>query len=68
MPLEHKISSGLERYLDLVRQKAAGTIPTTATWIRQFVDKHPEYKHDSVISSRVAYDLLMEVKEKQNRY
>ncbi len=31
---------------------------TPATWMRQFVDKHPDYQHDSVITPQIAHDLL----------
>ena len=31
---------------------------TTASWIRKFVHSHPDYKHDSVVSDTVTYDLM----------
>ena len=31
---------------------------TNATWMRYFVANHPAYKHDSVVSDEIAYDLL----------
>ncbi|CAB1338527.1 unnamed protein product [Coregonus sp. 'balchen'] len=31
---------------------------TMAKWMREFVDKHPQYKQDSVITDRINYDLL----------
>lgn len=39
-----------------------GELPTTATWIRQFVYAHPDYKHDSVVSDKITYDLITKVK------
>jgi glutamate--cysteine ligase catalytic subunit len=36
---------------------------TPATWIRQFVQSHPDYKHDSVVSPSIAYDLMIACKE-----
>lgn len=36
---------------------------TTATWIREFVQNHPDYRHDSVISDTIAYDLMIACKE-----
>ena len=30
----------------------------TATWIREFVRSHPSYKHDSVVSQEINYDLI----------
>jgi glutamate--cysteine ligase catalytic subunit len=38
----------LARYLDLIRQRANGTLWTGAKWIRDFVRSHHNYKHDSV--------------------
>jgi hypothetical protein len=29
--------------------------------MRQFVDKHPDYKHDSVITKEINYDLIKAV-------
>ena len=29
-----------------------------ARWIRDFVVKHPDYRHDSVVSERITYDLV----------
>ena len=63
MPLDHRVSSGLEKYLSFIRKKASGEIPTTASWIRNFVGGHPAYKKDSVVSDEVNYDLLMKIKK-----
>jgi glutamate--cysteine ligase catalytic subunit len=32
---------------------------TAATWMREFVQAHPGYKRDSVVSQEVNYDLLV---------
>ncbi|KPI43268.1 Glutamate--cysteine ligase [Cyphellophora attinorum] len=48
----------LARYLDLIRQRANGTLWTGAKWIREFVRKHPDYKQDSVVSETITYDLI----------
>ena len=32
---------------------------TPATWMRQFVQAHPAYKQDSVISPEIAHDLMV---------
>lgn len=50
------------RYVDYVADKAAGRLVTTATWMRDFVAAHPEYKRDSLISPKVNYDLMCLVK------
>ena len=31
---------------------------TTARWMREFVTKHPDYKHDSVVTEKINYDLI----------
>ena len=35
-----------------------GELLTTAQWIRRFVDEHPDYKKDSVVSETICYDLM----------
>ena len=51
-------SCRVARYLDFLRKRASGDILTAAQWMREYVAAHPDYKHDSVVSDRVAYDLL----------
>jgi glutamate--cysteine ligase catalytic subunit len=53
----------LARYLDLIRKRADGTLWTGARWIREFVAKHPSYKHDSVVSEEITFDLTKAVEE-----
>lgn len=50
----------VSRYLCLIAKRATGELPTAATWMRRFVRAHPDYLHDSVVSSSIAYDLLKE--------
>ncbi|XP_038051745.1 glutamate--cysteine ligase catalytic subunit-like [Patiria miniata] len=45
-------------YLKLISDRASGKLQTLAAWIRDFVDSHPEYKHDSVVTDRINYDLV----------
>ncbi|KAI9004403.1 glutamate-cysteine ligase-domain-containing protein [Hyaloraphidium curvatum] len=52
----------LFRYVDYISAKASGKLVTTATWIRQFVAAHPDYKRDSLVSQKVNYDLMCFVK------
>lgn len=40
-----------------------GTLLTPATWIREFVTSHPDYRKDSVVSQVINYDLLKAVDE-----
>ncbi|RHY35780.1 hypothetical protein DYB25_010711 [Aphanomyces astaci] len=48
----------VDRYLNLIAKRATGELPTAATWMRRFVQCHPEYAHDSVVTSSIAFDLL----------
>jgi len=36
-----------------------GELSTTATWMRNFITCHPDYKQDSVVNDRITYDLLV---------
>lgn len=42
-----------------VYNTASGERPTLARWMRNFVDNHPGYTHNSILSDRVIDDLLM---------
>lgn len=48
----------LQRYLNLIRDRASGKLWTAAKWIREFVREHPDYKHDSVVSDKINHDLV----------
>lgn len=48
----------IDRYLSFIGDRASGKLKTTAAWMRDFVRSHPEYKHDSVVTHSIAYDLL----------
>lgn len=55
--------SKLDKYLNFIKERANGNIMTTATWLRSFVQEHPEYNSDSVVGKGVVYDLMKLVKE-----
>ena len=48
----------LDEYLNFIRERANGNLPTTAKWLRSFVRKHPEYASNSVVGAGVLYDLV----------
>lgn len=48
----------LKKYLDLIKNRADGSLQTPATWIRNFIRSHPAYKFDSVVSQEINYDLV----------
>uniref|UniRef100_H2Z548 Glutamate--cysteine ligase n=1 Tax=Ciona savignyi TaxID=51511 RepID=H2Z548_CIOSA len=56
--LEKKLLCSISEYLNLIGKRASGEYMSAAQWIRHFVTSHPEYKHDSVVSDSIAYDLL----------
>ncbi|KAJ2233566.1 glutamate--cysteine ligase [Coemansia sp. RSA 485] len=58
MRLEYDVEQELRRQLWLVRKRANSTLITLATWMRTFVQRHPEYKHDSVVTPSINYDML----------
>ncbi|GBP31256.1 Glutamate--cysteine ligase catalytic subunit [Eumeta japonica] len=58
MDVDADTHCSVQQYLKLIQRRAAGDISTTATWIRDFVVTHPDYKKDSVISEKINYDLL----------
>ncbi|KAL1915696.1 uncharacterized protein VTP21DRAFT_6455 [Calcarisporiella thermophila] len=51
------------KYLTLVSKRASGELATTATWMRDFVRAHPQYKGDSYVSQEINYDLLKTLEE-----
>ncbi|ORZ32346.1 glutamate-cysteine ligase-domain-containing protein [Catenaria anguillulae PL171] len=61
--MDDKVRTLVNTYLDLIADRAAGRIATSANWMRQFVMRHPEYKQDSRVSPQVAHDLLREVQK-----
>ena len=44
----------ISKYLELIERRATGELVTPATWMRNFVRNHPDYKEDSVIPDSVA--------------
>ncbi len=45
-------------YLQFLAKRARGLIPTGTKFIRDFVLNHPNYKHDSVVTNDIAFDLV----------
>lgn len=44
--------------MSCVFTRATGELKTMARWTRDFVLRHPDYRHDSVVSERITYDLV----------
>jgi len=49
----------IDHYMDFICARAAGELLTPAQWMRRFVCTHPDYKQDSVVSDRIATDLML---------
>eukprot|EP01147_Barroeca_monosierra_P003202 gene3202-5930_t len=62
LPLIRKFIKSMSVDVD-TSTRARGDIMTTAQWIRKFVHEHPDYKHDSVVSDNINYDLLASIKD-----
>ncbi|CAF0847865.1 unnamed protein product [Adineta ricciae] len=56
----------IEKYLSLISKRAAGTLLTDASWIRQFVTTHPSYKQDSVVTDEIQHDLIWKIQQIAN--
>uniref|UniRef100_H2YLE1 Glutamate--cysteine ligase n=1 Tax=Ciona savignyi TaxID=51511 RepID=H2YLE1_CIOSA len=65
--IETKARSVINTYLNLISKRATGEYLTAAEWKRQFVLHHEEYKHDSVVTDSIAYDLLMRCDQIEKR-
>lgn len=48
----------LKEHLYFLLKRAKGKLMTDARYIRQFVLNHEDYKQDSIISDKIAYDLV----------
>ncbi|CAG8119295.1 unnamed protein product [Penicillium salamii] len=51
----------IEPYLDLISKRASGESPTPATWMRDFVRSHEDYRQDSYMSEKICYDMMQEI-------
>ena len=67
LELVRRRSNGMQILFDLVLADVLfggiGTLLTPAKWIRNFVQSHPDYRKDSVVSQVINYDLLLVVDE-----
>lgn len=41
-------------YLDFIEKRATGQLLTPATWVRNFIRTHEEYKFDSIVTDSIA--------------
>lgn len=45
-------------YLNLIRKRATGELPTGARYLRNFIFNHEDYHKDSLITLRIASDIV----------
>lgn len=50
-------------YIEHVRKRARGDLPTPARWIRDFVRAHSDYNHDGLVGDKIARDLAVAAHE-----
>lgn len=48
----------VQEYLNFIGRRATGELQTPATWIRNYVQSHKEYKHDGIVPDGVCFDLV----------
>ncbi|CEO95021.1 unnamed protein product (mitochondrion) [Plasmodiophora brassicae] len=48
----------IDEYIDFIQMRASGNLMTAASWMRRFVDRHPDYQHDSNLPQSTVYDLI----------
>lgn len=53
----------INQYLNLISKRASGKLMTNAAWMRHIVTTHQAYKHDSIVTDEIAYDLLWKIKQ-----
>eukprot|EP01038_Epipyxis_sp_PR26KG_P007917 gene7917-10747_t len=49
----------IDQYLIFIKRRSKGELLTPATWMRNFVQSHPSYKQDSIITPDIAHDLMV---------
>ena len=58
MSIDPEIHASLSNYISHVTDRAHGATPTPARLIRSFITGHAQYKHDSIASDAIIYDLI----------
>ena len=66
---DHKdieIQKKLLQFVNFLERRTKGELFTDAKYIRKFVNEHPKYKKDSIITEEINYDLIMHILQIQN--
>ncbi|OAV88455.1 hypothetical protein PTTG_08013 [Puccinia triticina 1-1 BBBD Race 1] len=59
---DDQVKEKIKKYLGFISARASGRLMTTASYIRKFVQEHPAYQRDSVVTSEINYDLICRIK------
>lgn len=51
----------INHYLDFLVARSKGEVPTSAAFIRQWIDQCPTYNHDSILSNETMNDLVKQL-------
>ena len=60
------IKKDLYKFVQHIEKKAKGEIWTDAKYIRKFINNHPKYNKDSIITEEINYDLINHLLKIQN--
>jgi len=61
--MNFKYANLVEEVCDFVSEITSGKRLTLAQWQRNFVDNHPDYKHNSILPKNVIDDMLLRLNE-----
>lgn len=51
----------IKQYLKFLEGRASGKYLTNAAWMREFVQTHPKYAHDSKVNDEISFDLMWNI-------
>jgi len=58
LSISEQADTKIQDYLNFISRRASGELITDATFIRDFVLKHPAYRQDSIVTHEINYDLI----------
>jgi glutamate--cysteine ligase catalytic subunit len=59
--IDYDTMDKIKGYLKFISARASGQLLTAASFMRKFVNEHPKYNHDSIVTDEIAYDLLWRI-------
>lgn len=62
---EYYKTNELDEYLRFISRRAKGELWTGAKYVRDYIMKNEKYKHDSIISEELNYDLICHIQKIQ---